>query len=78
MDKERDKERDEELWISYSRTYEKRKLRCPRCGGILYEEYNWELPENLREYACIICGFRILVDESELRMESKLFFPTNN
>ena len=67
-----------EKWISYSSTYQKDYLTCPRCGGKLYEEFTWDLPDNLREYACIICGYRVLVDLTRTRIEGKLETPSGN
>ena len=53
-------------------------IRCPRCGGQIYEDREWDLDEDEREYACILCGFRFWVNLSELRAAADISSPKNN
>lgn len=44
-------------------------LSCPRCGGMVVESTDFEVMffyENIREYSCIICGYRFWIDLDEI------------
>ncbi len=76
--KEHNKGHNDEGWISYSSRYSYKELRCPRCGGKMYEEYNPELPEVFREFACIRCGFRFWIDTRQAKKDTELTQPQDN
>jgi Zn ribbon nucleic-acid-binding protein len=47
-------------------------IRCPKCKGIIYEDIDiedlfWEEEKEVKEFACLICGYRFYIDISDLK-----------
>ncbi|MCS7243730.1 MAG: hypothetical protein RMJ36_03225 [Candidatus Calescibacterium sp.] len=56
-------------------------LVCPRCGGIIVESTDFEVIffyDHIREYSCIICGYRFWIDLEEIISSISLIKPKDN
>jgi len=47
-------------------------IRCPKCRGIIYEDVDiedlfWDEEKEIKEFACLICGYRFYIDISDLK-----------
>jgi hypothetical protein len=47
-------------------------IRCPKCKGIIYEDVDiehlfWDEEKEMKEFACLICGYRFYIDISDLK-----------
>jgi|GEM_PF-1345265 hypothetical protein len=47
-------------------------IRCPKCKGIIYEDVDiedlfWDEEKEIKEFACLICGYRFYIDISDLK-----------
>ncbi|MFN3995299.1 MAG: hypothetical protein ACK4GR_02070 [bacterium] len=56
-------------------------LRCPRCGGIVVESTDFEtifFYDYIREYSCVICGYRFWIDLKDLYIKLSLIKKGEN
>lgn len=69
--------------MDFEKEFEKieENLRCPRCGGVVFESTDFEITffyDHIREYSCIICGYRFWIDLEEIIYKVKLIKPRDN
>jgi DNA-directed RNA polymerase subunit RPC12/RpoP len=63
--------------MDYQKEFEliEKDLRCPRCRGVVVECTDFEISffyDHIREYSCIICGYRFGIDLEEIIYKVKI------